>query len=379
MTQRGTNTRDKGTADSSLSMQIEKNLRTGDRAFDLDVSLQIPHGITIIYGRSGAGKTTLLECVAGLIGSDRGTLSVAGRVLFDASKKINVPTDHRHIGYVFQDLALFPHLSVRKNVEYGLASLSRRERSERAEQILNSFRIEHLHSHKPAQISGGERQRVALARALVTNPSLLLLDEPLSGLDAASKSKIVDDLRTWNAAHRIPILYVTHSREEVFALGERMVVLEDGRVSAQGAPHEVMDSPRQETVAELSGFENILDATVLAAHAERGTMSCRISGTQVELETPLVRAQIGSSLRIGIRAGDILLAVVKPVGLSARNILAGELISLKKRDVIIMAKVDCGVEITVQLTLAARDSLQLKAGQDVWLIVKTHSCHLMAV
>jgi molybdate transport system ATP-binding protein len=219
---------------------------------------------------------------------------------------------------------------------------------------------------------------VALARALVTDPCVLLLDEPLAGLDAMTKSKILDDLRSWNQAHRIPILYVTHSREEVFALGERVLVLENGRIIAQGTPHEVMSAPRQETVAQLAGFENIFDAKVMAAHEDRGTMTCQVSNSNVDLETPLVRADVGATLRVGIRAGDILLATVKPVGLSARNILPGRIISLARRDVIVVAKVDCGVEMSVHLTLAARDSLELKPGREVWLIVKTHSCHLMA-
>jgi molybdate transport system ATP-binding protein len=197
-------------------------------------------------------------------------------------------------------------------------------------------------------------------------------------LDAITKSKILDDLRSWNQAHRIPILYVTHSREEVFALGERVLVVENGRIMAQGTPHEVMAAPYQETIAQLAGFENIFEATVRSAHEERGTMTCRLAGSEVDLETPLVRAEVGATLRVGIRAGDILLATVQPVGLSARNILPGKVISLDRRDVIVVARVDCGVEMSVHLTLAARDSLELQAGRDVWLIVKTHSCHLMA-
>jgi molybdate transport system ATP-binding protein len=235
-----------------------------------------------------------------------------------------------------------------------------------------------MRTRLPRSISGGERQRVALARSLVTDPCVLLLDEPLAGLDAITKSKILDDLRSWNQAHRIPILYVTHSREEVFALGERVLVVENGRIMAQGTPHEVMAAPYQETIAQLAGFENIFEATVRSAHEERGTMTCRLAGSEVDLETPLVRAEVGATLRVGIRAGDILLATVQPVGLSARNILPGKVISLDRRDVIVVARVDCGVEMSVHLTLAARDSLELQAGRDVWLIVKTHSCHLMA-
>jgi molybdate transport system ATP-binding protein len=239
-----------------------------------------------------------------------------------------------------------------------------------------------LRNRKPKEISGGERQRVALARALVTDPCVLLLDEPLAALDAATKSKIIDDLRAWNAAHSIPILYITHNREEVFALGDRVLVLENGRIIADGTPHCVMAAPQRESLAQLIGFENIFHAVVAAVHKDRGTMSCRINGSNVELETPLIRAQPGSPLLVGIRAGDILLATVQPAGLSARNIIPGRLLSLEQRDVIVAARVDCGlkmeVEMEVHLTLAARDSLQLQPGREVWLIVKTHSCHLMA-
>jgi len=302
----------------------------------------------------------------------------------DANAKANISVAKRGVGYVLQDLALFPHLTVEKNTEYGLAHLPRASRKQRAVAALQDFHIEHLRQHRPAQISGGERQRVALARSLVTDPCVLLLDEPLAALDAATKTKILDDLRRWNQAHRIPILYVTHSREEVFALGERVLVLEDGRIIAQGSPHEVLRAPLLETVAQLAGFENIFDTTVESIHEDRGTMLCRITtlmpgdeASSVLLETPLIRGEAGSPLRIGIRAGDILLATAKPVGLSARNVIPGKLRSIERRDMIISVRVDCGVEVEVYLTLAARDALQLEAGREVWLVIKTHSCHLM--
>jgi molybdate transport system ATP-binding protein len=355
-----------------LSVQIRKRF-TG---FELQLAFDIPAGITILFGASGAGKTTVLDCIAGLTAPDAGRIALRERVFFERGTKIAV--QKRNVGYVFQDLALFPHLNAEENVQYGLARLNERERRRCSDAVLESFRVAGLKHRKPAEISGGERQRVALARALVTDPCVLLLDEPLAALDAATKSRIVDDLRAWNQAHGIPILYVTHSREEVFALGERVIVLEAGRVIAQGTPHEVMSAPRQETVAQLAGFENIFDAVVVAAHEKRGTMTCRLAASEVELETPLVRAEVGSSLRVGIRAGDILLATVRPEGLSARNVLAGRLVALVQRDVVVAARVNCGVEMEVQLTLAARDALDLRPGKDVWLVVKTHSCHLMA-
>jgi molybdate transport system ATP-binding protein len=363
--------------------QIKSQLSGKDQTFQLKVDLGLPAGITILFGPSGAGKTTLLDCVAGLKTPNVGRIVVENRVLFDSARETNVSAEARRVGYVFQDLALFPHLTAAQNIQYGLHHLSIAERKTRTNAILQSFRIAHLHDRRPAEISGGERQRVALARALVTDPCVLLLDEPLSALDAPTKASIVDDLRAWHEAHRIPILYVTHNREEVFALGERVVVLEQGRITAQGTPHQVMTAPRQETIAQLAGFENIFDAKVVAAHDDRGTMTCRIETSDVELETPLVRANVGSKLKIGIRAGDILLATIKPAGLSARNVIRGKLKSLAQRDMIVVAKVrcetelNCGVDIMVHLTLAARDNLHLESEREVWIIIKTYSCHLM--
>jgi molybdate transport system ATP-binding protein len=373
-------------ANPTLSARIRKAFSSAERPFSLEVDFNAEPGFTILFGPSGSGKTTLLDCVAGLAAPDAGRIVVRERVLFDVDLRVNTTVAKRGVGYVLQDLALFPHLTVEQNTEYGLAHLPRSVRRQRAAAMLQEFRIEHLRQQRPGRISGGERQRVALARALVTDPCVLLLDEPLAALDAPTKSKILDDLRRWNQAHRIPILYVTHSREEVLALGERVLVMEDGRIVAQGTPHEVLGAPLQETVAQLAGFENIFDATVESVHEDRGTMLCRIMTSplpgspedrSVLLETPLIRANPGSQLRVGIRAGDILLAVTKPVGLSARNIVYGRLVSVERRDMTISCRVECGVEMEVYLTLAACDSLKLAEGREVWLVIKTHSCHLM--
>lgn len=366
-------------AGSLLIARFRKRFAAQAQDFVLEVEFQAAPGFTILFGPSGAGKTTLLDCVAGLATPDSGCIAIGDRVLFDAAQRTDLPVAKRRVGYVFQNLALFPHLTVARNIQYGLTHLPQEKRAAQASAILQAFRIPHLAQRYPWEISGGESQRTALARTLVTDPAVLLLDEPLAALDAATKAKIIDDLRSWNQAHRIPILYVTHSREEVFALGERVIVLDAGCIVAQGTPHEVIEAPRQETVAQLVGFENIFDAVVESVHPERGTMSCRVAGDggPMLLETPLVRAGVGSALRVGIRAGDILLATAPPVGLSARNVIPGHITSLEQRDVIVSARVNCGVEMDVHLTLAARDSLQLTPGREVWLVIKTHSCHLM--
>jgi len=370
---------DESAAAPLLDARFRKRFAAQSQEFVLEVEFQAAPGFTILFGPSGAGKTTLLDCVAGLTKPDSGRIAISDRVLFDAAQGTSLPVAKRSIGYVFQSLALFPHLTVEQNAQYGLAHLPPAERAAQASAILQAFRIPHLARRYPREISGGESQRTALARTLVTNPAVLLLDEPLAALDAATKAKIIDDLRAWNQAHLIPILYVTHSREEVFALGERILVLDAGHIVAQGTPHEVIAAPQQETVAQLVGFENIFDATVESVHPERGTMSLRIAGDggPVVLETPLVRGGVGSALRVGIRAGDILLATSPPVGLSARNVIPGRILALEQRDVIVTARVKCRVEMEVHLTLAARDSLQLAPGREVWLVIKTHSCHLM--
>jgi molybdate transport system ATP-binding protein len=365
---------------SELEVRIRKRFPNPEGSFILNVHFRALAGFTILFGASGAGKTTLLDCIAGLTDPDDGRIAIGGEDLYDSEKKQNVAAWKRRIGYVHQDLALFPHLTAEENVAYGLRKLGAAERQGRSREILGLFRIDHLRDRRPAQISGGERQRVALARALVTQPRALMLDEPLAALDRPTKSSLVSDLRAWNQHHRVPILFVTHSGEEVFALGDEVIMLDAGRIVAQGQPHEVMRAPRLETIAHLSGFENIFDATVLALHEDRGTMTCRLGSGHVELETPLVRAEVGSRLRVGVRAGDLLLATENPRGLSARNILPGTIRRLEQRDVIISAMVDCGgTEFEVHLTLAARDALHLASGKGVWVVAKTHSCHLMGV
>lgn len=362
-----------------LQVKVKKHQGAPGHKFVLDVAFEAPAGFTILFGASGAGKTTLLDCIAGLSTPDSGYIAIADRVLFDSSQRLNLAVANRRAGYVFQSLALFPHMTVEQNVGYGLAHLPQAERTRRVTAILEAFRIAPLARRNVRKISGGESQRTALARTLVTDPQVLLLDEPLAALDAPTKAQIIDDLREWNRAHRIPILYVTHSREEVFALGEQVIVLDGGRIAAQGTPHEVMTAPTQETVAQLAGFENVFDSTVEAVRPERGTMTCRIPGDggPLWLETPLVRGGVGAALRVGIRAGDILLATSPPVGLSARNVIPGRIRSVEQRDVIVVAHVKCRVEMEVHLTLAARDSLELAPGKEVWLVIKTHSCHLM--
>jgi molybdate transport system ATP-binding protein len=363
---------------AALMAQVRKERRRDAASrFVLDVSLEIPPGITILFGPSGAGKSTLLDCLAGLMRPDAGRIAIGEEALFDSASRANLPPQKRRIAYVFQSLALFPHMSVEENVSYGLTYLQAQERRARVGEILAAFRVENLKTRKPGEISGGEKQRVALARSLVTLPRLLLLDEPLTGLDAALKAAIVEDLRAWNAAQRIPILYVTHSRDEVDALGERVIAMDHGRVVSAGTPQEVLDAPRRKRLAQAAGFENLLGGTVMDVRESDGVMRVRLEGSASEIEVPLGYASAGDRVRVAIRAGDILLATELPKGLSARNVLAGRIVSLDQRGNMVVARVACGVVFTVHVTPGAARALELAPKRQVWLVLKTHSCHLV--
>ncbi|HEY6386524.1 MAG TPA: ABC transporter ATP-binding protein [Candidatus Acidoferrum sp.] len=360
----------------TASVRLQRT-RAGSTPFLLDVSLQVPPGITILFGPSGAGKSTLLDCIAGLVRPDAGRIATGEEVLFDSHAGVNRPPQTRRTAYVFQTLALFPHLRAEENVAYGLDGLPHEQRTARVEEILKAFHVDKLRARKPAEISGGERQRIALARSLVTQPRVLLLDEPLTGLDAELKAAIVDDLRAWNAARRIPILYVTHTREEVDALGERVIAMDHGHVMSTGTPLEVLEAPRHKRLAQAAGFENLLGGTVVDLREADGVMRVRLSESRCEIEVPLGYATAGDRVRVAIRAGDILLATSQPRDLSARNVIAGKITAMEPRGTLVRARVDCGVDFIVHLTPGAVRTLELADGRHVWLVLKTHSCHLV--
>jgi molybdate transport system ATP-binding protein len=210
----------------------------------------------------------------------------------------------------------------------------------------------------------------------VTNPRLLLLDEPLTGLDGGLRRAILEDLRVWNAAQRIPILYVTHNRDEVDAIGERLITMENGRLGSSGVPRSVLDAPRTMALAQAAGFENLLTARVLEHRDADGVTRVGLDDGG-ELEIPLSSAQPGESVKVAIRAGDILLASEKPRGLSARNVFRGIVERLESRGAIAVLQVGAGAPFQVHVTPGAVRSLHLAVGKPVWLVVKTHSCQLV--
>lgn len=226
-----------------LSVDIRKRLTSNkSESFLLDVSFVAEEGITILFGPSGSGKTTTLRMIAGIINPDEGVVRIGDRVFFDAGDRICMSIQERRVGYVFQDYALFPHLTAEENVSYGIKDQSGVMRRDRAREMLLLFKVEHVRHRYPANMSGGEQQRIALARALASDPSVVLLDEPLSAVDVETRSGLLDEIGAAQARVGIPFLYVTHNTAEALRLGTEVVVLDRGRVKVTGKPSAIFNS-----------------------------------------------------------------------------------------------------------------------------------------
>ncbi|MCA1593976.1 MAG: ATP-binding cassette domain-containing protein [Acidobacteria bacterium] len=361
---------------------MRENVEGAKDGFVLDVDFAAAPGVTILFGASGSGKTLTLKSVAGLARPEAGIISVGEEILFDSTRRVSLPIRERRVGYVFQHLALFPHLSALANVEFPLSDLPRRERRERALALLQNFRVEHASGRLPRAISGGEAQRVALARALASDPRMLLLDEPLSALDDAAKLDIIADLKKINRELRLPILYVTHSRDEALMLGERALIYERGRIVAAGEPSVVLGAPVKGSVARLAGVENIFEGRIARKSAETGMMTvelCGETGASCRVEIPLGRHVENERVTIAVRSGDVLLATEKPRGISARNVLAGRIHAIEERGDQTLVRVSSGVLWTASVTKQSVGELGLAAGKEVWIVFKTYSCRILDV
>lgn len=347
--------------------------------FTLDVEFESPPGITILFGASGSGKSTTIKSIAGLIRPDSGSITANGHTLFDSRLGIDVPIRERRVGLVFQSLALFPHLSALGNVEFPIADLSRRERRARALEIMERLGIKHTALRRPSDISGGEAQRVALARALAGKPRLLLLDEPLSAIDEATKHEIIADLKMINRDLQLPMIYVTHNRDESVSLGDHLVAYEHGRVVMTGEPLEFFEGPVKASVARLTGVDNVFEGVVAQKSPFAGTMTVLANdgSGSCYLDIPLGSQSQGDPVRVAIRSGDILLATENPRATSARNILHGSIIAIEERGDYSIVRVKSGVTWAASITRQAADELGLASGQSIWLAIKTHSCYLL--
>jgi molybdate transport system ATP-binding protein len=249
--------------------------------FSLDVEIAAGPGVTVLYGASGAGKTLTLDCIAGFVKPDSGRIMVDDRILFDAASAVNLCPQWRNCGYVFQNYALFPHMTLRENLAFAAERRPRLDRHRFVAEMLERFRLTEFAARYPHEVSGGQKQRCSIARALVGSPKLLLLDEPARGLDASLREDLYTMLRDLRADYRIPILLVTHDLEECFVMGESLLVYLDGRIVQSGEPRKVVDHPASVEVARILGLSNIFEGEVLALDPGRNTSRIRALGQEL--------------------------------------------------------------------------------------------------
>ena len=343
--------------------------------FSLEVAGDFGPGITALFGPSGSGKTTLLNCLAGLLKPDDGEIVLYGRDLYRGSPNMFVPPEKRRIGLVFQDGALFPHMSVSGNIMYGRARTPEADRLVDVDHVVELLGLRPLMDRSPGSLSGGERQRVAIARALAMSPRLLLLDEPMASLDARLRGVVLSYLRRVHDDLGIPMIYVSHSISEVLALADDALVLSRGRVVASGRPSRVLLDPVVGGMFRGDPVENLLDGTVVE---QGGTgQSGRVRVGEIEIVTPPMDRPTGAPVIVALGAEEIILATEKPSGLSARNVIAGSITDLDLVVDGVYATVDIGVRILVALTQGAVDALSLERGQDAYLVFKTSSIKLL--
>jgi molybdate transport system ATP-binding protein len=356
---------------AGLAARFERRFEGGP---SVSADFDAPAGaVTVLFGPSGAGKTTLLRCVAGLERPQRGTLTLDGALWCDADARVHVPPQRRGVGLMAQDYALFPHLSVEQNVGYGLAGWRRDEARARVDELLRLLRLEGLRARRPAALSGGEQQRAALARCLAPRPRLLLLDEPLSALDAPTRDELRLELRRVLRAQGVPVLMVTHDRLEALALGDRMVVLSAGRVLQRGPVPEVFGRPADREVARLVGVETVLAARVLS----RAEGLALVESAGVRL-TALDPGGDAADVFACLRAEDVLLQHGSAPASSARNRLAGRVTSLVPEGALVRVALDCGGLLLVALvTRHAAEELALAPGAPVDALVKATAIHLI--
>lgn len=337
-------------------------------ALELDGS-----GVTVLFGPSGAGKSTVLRVLAGLERPDRGFVRAAGETWSDAGSGVFRPPSRRSVGMLFQDFALFPHLTVEKNLAFGLARRPRLEQRARTAQMAAWLGLEGLERRLPGELSGGQQQRLALGRALAPSPGLLLLDEPLSSLDAPTREALRRDLRRHLREAAVPALLVTHDRDEALALGDRVALMLEGRIHQQGPPAEVFSRPADAEAARLLGFGTVVKARVVGqAH---GLLRIQAGGTELLAPDP---GGIGAAVYACIRGEGVALEREDPPHAATRNRLRATVTGLEPAGALVRVHLDAGFPLEALLTSWACEDLALRTGETVLALVKATAVHLVA-
>jgi molybdate transport system ATP-binding protein len=355
-----------------MSLRVELKLRRGD--FDLDVAFEAPRpGVTALFGRSGCGKSTTISLVAGLAPPDSGRVTIDEEALVDTARHIDVDARHRRIGVVFQDSRLFPHLTVRANLDYGAARVrSDAPRPVNRDDVLGLLGLEGLLDRRPHELSGGEKQRVALGRALLMQPRLLLLDEPLASIDAARRGDVLPYFEMMRDTFSIPIVYVTHQFDEVLRLATRVVLLEGGRNVAEGDIAAVSRHPALRAIVGPDAVGAVLSGRIESIDA--GIASVRVGDALLRIEHE--DAMPGQRIQIQVLARDVIVATEPPRGLSVRNVVAARIVSITPdvgRAVLVELDIGNAATLLARITTRASQELSLASEMQAWVLIKSVS------
>lgn len=350
---------------------LEANFKMDYPGFNLDVELTLPaKGVTVVFGPSGSGKTTLLRCLSGLERAPSGTLKLAGQVWQDDG--IFIPIHQRKVGLVFQESRLFPHLSIQQNLLYGYQRTQSVERNLHLDEVVEVLGLAALLKRTPDKLSGGEKQRVAIGRALLTSPKLLLMDEPLASLDMQRKAEIIPFIKRIEDEFKTPIIYVTHSVDEVLQLVDTMVILQAGKVANFGPVQEVFSDVRLRQVLGEEQLGAVLETSV-AGHDEEFELT-RLDFMGQTLNVPKQNIPVGQKLRVHIHSKDVSLSTAPPEGTtSVLNILQAKVAkigTLEPKGYSVDIELDAGRPILATITRKSLSNLNLKPGQPVFAHIK---------
>lgn len=349
---------------------LDLSVKRQQGSFHVDVTLSAGSGVTALFGRSGSGKSSVINMVAGLYRPDSGHIRVDGKTLFDSQQGVDLAPERRRLGYVFQKGRLFPHLSVRANLTFGMNRVPPGERRIAFDDVVEVLGIAHLLERRPAKLSGGEKQRVAIGRALLASPRILLMDEPLAALDSQRKAELLPFIATLSHQFAIPILYVSHSMDEVLRLADTLVLMDDGKAVAVGEVEDLLSRLEYRPLTGHYDAGTVIRARVSGHDDQFGITRLAFPGGEVMISR--VDIQIGTIVRLRIHARDVAIALGAPNGISTRNLLPCVVKSVTASDGWIYDIVlDCGgTDLWSQITAHAQGQLDLRPGMPVTALIK---------
>lgn len=356
-----------------MSKVLKFDIKLQRKNFLLNAKAEIDDGITGVYGHSGHGKTSLLNAIAGLIQPDSGFIEINDTTVFDSIRKINVPVKNRKIGYVFQDIRLFPHLSVKQNLEYGLKKYTKY--SVHFEEVIGILKIESLLDKKPVHCSGGEKQRIAMGRALLSGAKILIMDEPFSAVDVNLRNSIIPFLNEINRRFKIPMLIVSHHLPDLLSLTDSFLLLNNGAVKALGKFHKLMSDESNLEKIKGAGLYNVFNLNVFAVLPVRNIILLKSTANNFQIQALHQSFQrsveIGMETKVLIRPEDISIALQPVSQISLRNQVKGVIEKIFSKDGLSFCIVDAGERIWIEITEASMKNMNLKEGKTVFCLFKS--------